>query len=78
MGPFQGPALNSEYMSSSILLLRKSFQNCIKLQFPQSLDLSLVWSQYVNPELPDLEVYALHTELLFIVKYESENITSAP
>ena len=45
---------------------------------PESLDLSLVWSRYVNPELCAWEVYALHTELLFIVTYESENTTAAP
>ena len=45
---------------------------------PRSLDLSLVWSRYMNPELYAWEVYAFHTELLFIVTYESENITAAP
>lgn len=43
-----------------------------KLQSPQNLDLSLVWGQCFNPELPDFEVYALYTKLLFITKYKSQ------
>lgn len=31
-----------------------------------------MWGQYFNPELPDFEVCALYTKLLFIMKYKSQ------
>lgn len=45
-----------------------------KLQSSQNLDLSLVWSQYLNPELLAFAVYTLHTELLFIMKSKSQKM----
>ena len=43
-----------------------------RIQSLPNLDLFLMWS----PELSDFEAYALHTELLFIMKCKSQKLCS--